>query len=78
MEILWKMLTWILCLIMVLSEFHGDNRLSYSSQGRDPTFKLIYLAFVSVNRIYINIIAINMNIPFEMPQMTQEIHFYLL
>nr|XP_034956749.1 A disintegrin and metalloproteinase with thrombospondin motifs 6 isoform X5 [Zootoca vivipara] len=32
MEKLWKMLTWILCLIMVLSEFHGDNRLSYSSQ----------------------------------------------
>ncbi|XP_025019092.1 A disintegrin and metalloproteinase with thrombospondin motifs 6 [Python bivittatus] len=32
MEILWKTLTWILCLIMVLSEYHGDNRLSYSSQ----------------------------------------------
>ncbi|XP_062984090.1 A disintegrin and metalloproteinase with thrombospondin motifs 6 isoform X3 [Elgaria multicarinata webbii] len=32
MEILWKTLTWISCLIMVLSEFHGDNRLSYSSQ----------------------------------------------
>ncbi|NXV23071.1 ATS6 metalloproteinase, partial [Cepphus grylle] len=32
MEILWKTWTWILSLVMVSSEFHSDNRLSYSSQ----------------------------------------------
>ncbi|XP_019373340.1 PREDICTED: A disintegrin and metalloproteinase with thrombospondin motifs 6 [Gavialis gangeticus] len=32
MEILWKTLTWILSLVMASSEFHSDNRLSYSSQ----------------------------------------------
>jgi len=37
MEIFWKTWTWILTLVMVSSEFHSDNRLSYSSQGRGPT-----------------------------------------
>ncbi|KAM7076980.1 A disintegrin and metalloproteinase with thrombospondin motifs 6 isoform 6-T7 [Ciconia maguari] len=32
MEIFWKTWTWILSLVMVSSEFHSDNRLSYSSQ----------------------------------------------
>ncbi|XP_074851616.1 A disintegrin and metalloproteinase with thrombospondin motifs 6 isoform X2 [Carettochelys insculpta] len=32
MEILWKTLTWILSLVMALSEFHSDSRLSYNSQ----------------------------------------------
>ncbi|XP_030323231.1 A disintegrin and metalloproteinase with thrombospondin motifs 6 isoform X1 [Calypte anna] len=32
MEIFWKTWTWILTLVTVSSEFHSDNRLSYSSQ----------------------------------------------
>ncbi|KAF1676347.1 A disintegrin and metalloproteinase with thrombospondin motifs 6, partial [Pygoscelis papua] len=32
MEIFWKTWTWILSLVMVSSEFHSVNRLSYSSQ----------------------------------------------
>ncbi|XP_023800232.1 A disintegrin and metalloproteinase with thrombospondin motifs 6-like isoform X1 [Cyanistes caeruleus] len=32
MEIFWKTWTWILSLVMVSSEFHSNNRLSYSSQ----------------------------------------------
>lgn len=32
MEIFWKTWTWILSLVMVASEFHSDNRLTYSSQ----------------------------------------------
>ncbi|XP_039725978.1 A disintegrin and metalloproteinase with thrombospondin motifs 6 isoform X14 [Pteropus medius] len=38
MEILWKMLTWILSLIMASSEFHSDHRLSYSSQEEFLTY----------------------------------------
>lgn len=33
MELLWKTLTWILGLVMVSSESHRDNRLSFNSQG---------------------------------------------
>ncbi|KAK1174331.1 A disintegrin and metalloproteinase with thrombospondin motifs 6-like [Acipenser oxyrinchus oxyrinchus] len=32
MEIIWKMLTWMLSLVMAASEFHSDNRHSHSSQ----------------------------------------------
>ncbi|XP_075302781.1 A disintegrin and metalloproteinase with thrombospondin motifs 6-like isoform X3 [Opisthocomus hoazin] len=32
MDFFWKMWTWILNLVMVSSEFHSDNRLSYISQ----------------------------------------------
>ncbi|XP_074934409.1 A disintegrin and metalloproteinase with thrombospondin motifs 6 [Phalacrocorax aristotelis] len=32
MEIFWKTWTWILSLVLVSSEFHSDDRLSYSSQ----------------------------------------------